>query len=792
MTGEGTSCRIDSRLEDLSVGVNDPKRLLWQNVFVDTAGVDPLDTSNTPRNPDGAGLPFGPAAYLGQPGSIALYAFYGGSAQASGSDIIFSNLVVNQTAPVALPPSFSNIVPTDRSNFVSTASSFSFHVNDSINTPVNNISLTLNGVQYANGSGATVTGTATSRIFTLTAAPAPDTFYSGSMQATNSSGLASVLDYSFDTFRTNTCYVVESEDFNYNNGLYHDHPVLYPDGVGTQPDGYVDEFPPGVEGVDFHDSRTGADAASSYRPQDIPRTAHTGDGPRAQYVTAGVPETIVIDRQNGDWLNYTHTYPSGYYHACMRMSQYAVPNSLITLERVTSDATLPNQTTAILGSFLGTPKGYDISSDVPLTDAFGNPLLVHFSGGVDTLRVNNILVQGPSSELWQNYVVFAPAATPGSQPPFVAVVTPAAGSVVGVNAPNTLATIVNRDTSVDTNSVIMKVNGVTVPSTVTSNANGASVTWTPSSSLPTLTNTIIFKDSANLWQTNTWTYSYGLVLQAANSLPVGSLTVPGFDARMVLSSAANLGGSGGLPNSVASAVALLANPPQYAVDLTSTNIVQMVNWGISGSEYPGTANFPGLCLPTANPNSFAVENFAYLQLPPGVNRFYVDSDDDTGIYSGTNLTDTSTLLVETTGVVHESIDFFVPVAGLYPFHIIYEQGGGQAYLRLQLVNLSDNSQTLLNAAGGVPAFYPLVCKSSGSLTGPYTVDAAANAGNVIATADVLCDGTGTALNHSLTGGTVTVPISGATRFYRLDGPRSSTITSITKSGTNVVITYHAQ
>jgi len=108
------------------------------------------------------------------------------------------------------------------------------------------------------------------------------------------------------------------------------------------------------------------------------------------------------------------------------------------------------------------------------------------------------------------------------------------------------------------------------------------------------------------------------------------------------------------------------------------------------------------------------------------------------------------------------------------------------------VNLSDGSKTLVNATGGVNAYYPLVCQSSASVAGPYAVDAAANAGNVIITAGVLCDGAGTALNQSLTGGTVTVPISGAKRFYRLNAPRSSTITGITKSGSNVVITYQAQ
>jgi hypothetical protein len=79
MTGEGTSARIESRVEDLSVGVNDPARVLYQNVFVDTLAADPLDLNTTPHNPDGTSLPAGPAPYLSPPyasGSLVLYAFY--------------------------------------------------------------------------------------------------------------------------------------------------------------------------------------------------------------------------------------------------------------------------------------------------------------------------------------------------------------------------------------------------------------------------------------------------------------------------------------------------------------------------------------------------------------------------------------------------------------------------------------------------------------------------------------------------------------------------------------------
>ena len=108
------------------------------------------------------------------------------------------------------------------------------------------------------------------------------------------------------------------------------------------------------------------------------------------------------------------------------------------------------------------------------------------------------------------------------------------------------------------------------------------------------------------------------------------------------------------------------------------------------------------------------------------------------------------------------------------------------------VRTSGGTTNLLNVTGSVNAYYPFVCKSSTSVAGPYTVDTAANAGNVLTTADVLCDGTGTALNQTVTGGTLTVPIAGSAKFYRLNGPRPSMITGITKNGSNVVITYRAQ
>ena len=96
-----------------------------------------------------------------------------------------------------------------------------------------------------------------------------------------------------------------------------------------------------------------------------------------------------------------------------------------------------------------------------------------------------------------------------------------------------------------------------------------------------------------------------------------------------------------------------------------------------------------------------------------------------------------------------------------------------------------------NPPGVVKAWYPIACRSAGTVTGPYTVDPTAV--NVLNTVDLLDAETGlTVIGQMVTGGTFTIPISGATRFYRLDGPRQTRITSVNKTGANLVVQYQVQ
>jgi len=58
---------------------------------------------------------------------------------------------------------------------------------------------------------------------------------------------------------------------------------------------------------------------------------------------------------------------------------------------------------------------------------------------------------------------------------------------------------------------------------------------------------------------------------------------------------------------------------------------------------------------------------------------------------------------------------------------------------------------------------------------------------------VSSDCSSTVVGSMVTGGTFTVPVvAGDTHFYRLDGPRATKITNISKGVSSVVITYQVQ
>jgi hypothetical protein len=617
-----------------------------------------------------------------------------------------------------------------------------------------------------------VTGSTASKTFTLTGALVANTYYSGTVQSTDNLGVTTIDPYVFDTFLTNNL-ILECEEYNFSSGLYIDNPLLIAEG-GSDPNAYNDQF--GTELVDFDDNRGnihGGPTDHTFRLNDFVKTRHTGEPPRAKYVLlggepSGYFEQIVGEVANGDWLNFTHTYPAGTYHVYLRQAQYGIPDTQVTLDRVTSDRTTTDQTTVTLGSFLGKASGWDQHRVVPLTDFSGQQLAVlRFSGAVDTLRLSDRIANIPDSELMQNYMVFVPVPDPGTLRPIVTMSSPAANTSVGPASPPTSpsATIANRDTTVNTNTIALSLNGVPTAATVTPIAGGADVTWS-FFNLPaaqTITNTLSFQDSDGVWITNTWTYSFASFLSAGNRFPLGSLTARGFSARMVQTNGP------GIDNTLDVAEQQLAIPPLIPYEVTASNLIQTLN------------PVPGL-----DPGDYvniAVEMFGYLELTAGPHRFHVTSDDSFQLRSGVTLADLGAVVLgfRTDGTYDGRFDFMVEATGLYPARCIWQETGGGANFFMWSVN-ADASEPLVNdpgdPAGVVKAYftgYPVRCLSAATVTGPYAYEATAALSGV-----------------TLTSGTVTIPMSGAARFYRLEGPRATTILSAVRSGSNLLLTYQTQ
>lgn len=142
-----------------------------------------------------------------------------------------------------------------------------------------------------------------------------------------------------------------------------------------------------------------------------------------------------------------------------------------------------------------------------------------------------------------------------------------------------------------------------------------------------------------------------------------------------------------------------------------------------------------------------------------------------------------------------TFDFAVEADGLYPLHLIWEETGGTAKLQLFSVNPNDQSEILINdpsdPQGVIKAWYPLVCYSAQSITGPWTADnSASNAVNTVNVTSPDCPSV--IVGSMVTGGRFTAPVSTATRFYFIEAPRKVKITRFEKNSTTVQIDYELQ
>jgi hypothetical protein len=402
---------------------------------------------------------------------------------------------------------------------------------------------------------------------------------------------------------------------------------------------------------------------------------------------------------------------------------------------------------------------------------------------------------------FDNYLASAPPE--GSLRATVVELSPRPGEAVRSIPPIVKAAILNRETDINPDSIVLTVDGVDIPAgnrTVTlevvvpNNATpfpGATVSYpitTPSlASLRGVhTNRIVFQDSTGLAQTNEWTFTYAS-LQPTHAAPPGSGLNAGFSVRLVQAPT----NGPALPNSLTRAEQQLGpNPPANLVAFTTNAVASVINYTQKDTNSAGYVpdgyfddelNFPAIDpADQLDPNDLAMEIRTYLELPAGVHTLGVRSDDGFKLTSGAGFADPDALVLgqRTGGTFDGTFDFVVEQAGLYPFRLVWYERGGQAHVELFAVDKSSGERTLINDPNTLSAI-----RAFTSIRAPaLLLESAATlvAGGFAAEASAVVD---TAAK------TVTVVRSGTQRFYRLNAATPSRITAIQISGDNVVLSY---
>jgi hypothetical protein len=294
---------------------------------------------------------------------------------------------------------------------------------------------------------------------------------------------------------------------------------------------------------------------------------------------------------------------------------------------------------------------------------------------------------------------------------------------------------------------------------------------------------VSFKDNENVDVSAEWGFT--LVYTALNpaNRRSGPGVDPGFAVRMVQAPQGS-----NLANSLARAEEQLAPNSPIPKAVETNTVAEVINQtqaeGVGAGyfqapELPETL-VPGLAESLEGTDDFSVEVNAWLDLPAGAYRFGVVSDDGYKINSGISPTDTggTTVGFHNGGPANETTDFAVSQAGFYPFRLIWYERGGSAHAEWFAVDLVGGERTLINdpasskaikAYRNVAAEPELGVESTPRIGTPFTPDPAA------------------VVNAAAK--TITAPMSGESRFYRLRGGQAYTLKNPRVQGANLVMEY---
>lgn len=412
------------------------------------------------------------------------------------------------TASTNIPPTISNVEPGDGSLYLAANSvSPSFEV-DSFNSTISSSAVTvyLNHVQQT-GLVFNTANPTNKLLASFSPMIQPDTFYIYTIVATDGYGNTVSNNYTFNTFLPTDIYV-DASDYNYSEGQFvnSNSPVnAYLDLLGTN---FVD-----YQIADL----TGTNNTAGYRPGDLVEilslpTDTTGDPiDHGDERANGHTVYNIGYTDTGNWENYTRVYPATNYSIYARAA--SASGGQFEVERLAgATASTTNQPLIALGrvNVANTGGSLVYSGQLsPVMDFFGNTVVVPLSG-TNTLRETSLASRVYNLEYFD--IVAVP--TSSTLRPYIATGSPAPNTTgAALNTGISLA-IANRQTSVISNSIQLILNSTNVSSrlVISTNQAGATVSWTPTNSLPAnVTNTVelIFTDSSGTSVTNNWTFATG-------------------------------------------------------------------------------------------------------------------------------------------------------------------------------------------------------------------------------------------------------------------------------------------
>jgi hypothetical protein len=284
-------------------------------------------------------------------------------------------------------PLLSNLYPTGTHPFEPT-NTLSFTVTTSGATfPANGIKLILDGNDVSSALG--ITGSASSKSVVYSTLLQLNAVHTAIITVTNSLGHGISVTNQFDTF-SQTNYMFEAEDFDFNGGQYVSANDYYP-GVYNQ----LNNLFTSVTNIDFQHTYVSNEPTDGseyqYRINGIPQqlldvSGALYDYQRLVFVNAFAKDYYLYWFGGPDWANYTRVYPTGNFYVYAR-SAGAGTNSMY-LDQVVSGAGTTNQVTNRLGEF-GAVNNATFAW-VPLTDdSLVAPVVVKL-GGTNTLRISTI------------------------------------------------------------------------------------------------------------------------------------------------------------------------------------------------------------------------------------------------------------------------------------------------------------------------------------------------------------------------------------------------------------------